>query len=119
MTKTAWGEDPPKPRDPFNWPALNRRDTVSATGGLDQRTDLFHMTTQNLRCRSRKESTNLHNDDIEGKSPATSRPWSLLVSIHASSERPRQKGNRCVLFRSAASHLGQADEPARVQPRER
>ena len=55
-------------RDPFNWPSLNRKDLMSATGGLGNgSSDLFEMTKSNLRPKKRLESANLRADDIHGK----------------------------------------------------
>ena len=64
---TAAGDPSNNPRDPFNWPAMQRKDLMSATGGLSSARDLFHMKKDNIRQKRRVESANLRCDDIEGK----------------------------------------------------
>ena len=54
-------------KDPFNWPSLNRKDLMSATGGLTSGKDLDSMIKPHLRPKTRQESSNLRNDDIDGK----------------------------------------------------
>ena len=54
-------------KDPFNWPSLNRKDLMSATGGLASGKDLDSMIKPHLRPKTRQESSNLKNDDIDGK----------------------------------------------------
>ena len=40
---------------------------MSATGGLSQERDMFAMVKPHLRPKTRQESSNLRNADIEGK----------------------------------------------------
>ena len=55
-------------RDPFNWPMPNRKDLMSATGGLGNgNRDLFQMKKGNMVQKKRLESANLQNEDIPGK----------------------------------------------------
>jgi len=54
-------------RDPFNWPAMQRSDLMSATGGLREARDLCQMTKPNIRPKKRLESANLRTNDIEGR----------------------------------------------------
>ena len=51
-------------RDPFNWPALQRNDLISATCGLSSERDMIHMTKPSMRQNKRLESANLCCDDI-------------------------------------------------------
>ena len=53
-------------RDAFNWPALNRKDLLSQTGGLTN-CDGFDMKTSNMRLKNRMTSANLTTQDIEGR----------------------------------------------------
>lgn len=59
-------------RDPFNWPSYNRKDLMSATGGLRADFDLQPMKTANLRPKTRDTSQNLDVTDICGAQP---RKW--------------------------------------------
>ena len=45
MSTTAIGD---QPRDPFNWPPMQRADLMSATGGLQGNRDLFRMKKENM-----------------------------------------------------------------------
>jgi len=54
-------------RDDFNWPALNRKDLLSHTGGLSKDMDGFDTRTVNFRNRYRVTSANLTTNDIDGK----------------------------------------------------
>jgi len=56
----------PQQSDAFNWPSLQRKDLMSATGGLSADRDLFKMIKENIRPKSRLDSANLNNADIAG-----------------------------------------------------
>ena len=70
-------------RDPFNWPSLNRKDLMSASGGLGNGSkDLFQMKKQDMVQKKRFESANLQNEDIAGKYRLSFRKLFLIFSLY-------------------------------------
>lgn len=53
-------------RDPFNWPAQNRKDLMSLST-MDATKDIVHTRTNAFRPKNRQESHNLNSRDIDGK----------------------------------------------------
>ena len=53
-------------RDPFNWPAQNRKDLMSLST-LDPSRDIVHTRTGPFRDRLRDSSSNMATHDIFGK----------------------------------------------------
>ena len=52
--------------DPFNWPSLNRGDTMTLDK-IDQTRDITQTKTLAHRCKVRQFSNNLNTRDVEGK----------------------------------------------------
>jgi hypothetical protein len=66
MSTTACAASKPKKVDAFNWPALNRADTMTLKS-LDRIKDFTHTKTIAHRSRDRKTSVNLTTADVDGR----------------------------------------------------